>query len=47
VLKGVEAIYDRYQYADEKREAVDTLARAVDRIVNPEPAKVVALHRSA
>jgi integrase len=43
VLGKIEGTYDRYAYAAEKRRAVDTLARAVDRIVNPETAKVVKL----
>jgi integrase len=41
-IPGVDArVYDLYSYLAEKRQAVDTLARAIERTVNPEPAKVV------
>jgi integrase len=39
----IEGTYDQHGYLDEKREAVEKLARAVERILNPEPAKVVPL----
>jgi integrase len=34
-IKGVEGIYDRFQYADEKADALAKLADLIDSIVNP------------
>lgn len=34
VIRGVEGTYDRYSYADEKREALEKLAAIIERIVN-------------
>ena len=46
-IAGVEGIYDRHSYADEKRDALEKLAEMVDRILNPMPAStMVAEHRS-
>lgn len=44
-IRGVAAVYNRYAYAAEKRHALEALARAIDAIVNGEPAasNVVAL----
>jgi hypothetical protein len=35
VIRGVEGVYDRYDYLREKRHAFDELATLVERIVNP------------
>lgn len=35
VIVGVEGVYDRHSYLDEKRAALETLAAMVDRILNP------------
>ena len=40
-IKGVAAVYNRYSYAAEKREALDAWARRLDAIVNPAPASNV------
>lgn len=42
VIGGVRAVYDRYEYLEEKREAYQALAALIERIVNP-AANVVAL----
>ena len=36
VIGGVQGIYDRYEYAAEKRQAFEALAAQVDRILNPQ-----------
>jgi len=46
VIPGVAGTYNRYSYVKEKRAALETLARAIDGIVNRRPANVVPL-RSA
>ncbi len=48
VIPGVEGVYDRHSYLDEKRDALNKLATMVDDIVNP-PAteKVVKLRTGA
>ena len=47
-IKGVAAVYNRYSYATEKREALDAWARRLDAIVNPAPASnVVEIRRAA
>ena len=47
-IKGVAAVYNRYSYAAEKREALDAWARRLDAIVNPAPASnVVEIRRAA
>jgi integrase len=43
VLQGVEGIYDRHTYEDEKRQGFEALAALVRRIVDPPPATVVSL----
>jgi hypothetical protein len=43
VIRGIAQTYVRGQFMDQKRRAVETLARAIDRILNPEPAKVVPI----
>ena len=35
VIKGVEKVYNRYAYLDEKRAAFEALAALVSRILNP------------
>lgn len=35
VMPGVRGVYDRYDYLDEKREALEALARHVERVVGP------------
>jgi hypothetical protein len=40
-IKGVEGTYDRHSYEDEKRDALDRLARLLRQIVDGEAAKVV------
>jgi hypothetical protein len=42
VLPGIQQVYNRYDYAVEKREAFERLAELIERIVSP-PANVVAL----
>jgi integrase len=37
VIHGVEGIYDRHSYLDEKRDALERLAAALERILNPAP----------
>jgi integrase len=43
VISGVEGVYDRHSYLDEKREAVEKLAAMVERLVNPATDNVVPL----
>lgn len=40
---AIEGTYDHYDYLPEKRAAVDKLARAVERIIDPSPANVVPI----
>jgi integrase len=40
VIPGVEGIYDRHEYLDEKRDALEKLAALIDRIINPPAANV-------
>jgi integrase len=48
VRKGVEGVYDRFPYADEKADALRRLAALIEQIINPPPAgKVVPLHKAA
>ena len=48
VIAGVEGTYDRYSYADEKRDALEKLAAMIERILNPLPSCVATLseHRA-
>lgn len=41
VIGGVEGVYDRHGYLDEKRRALKSLDRMVDQIVNPPAENVV------
>jgi hypothetical protein len=44
VISGMAQTYVRGQFMDQKRRAVETLARVIDRILNPEEAaKVVPI----
>ena len=43
VIAGVEGIYDRHSYADEKRDALEKLAAMIDCILNPPPSTVEKL----
>ena len=45
VIAGVEGIYDRHSYEDEKRDALDKLAEMVERILNPLPSHVETLDK--
>jgi integrase len=42
---GVEGVYDRHHYADEKADALNRLAAHIDRIINPPPPNVVPLDK--
>lgn len=42
-IAGVEAVYDRHSYEDEKRDALERLAALIERIVNPPADNVVRL----
>jgi integrase len=47
VIKGVEKVYNRYAYLDEKRAAFEALATLVSRILNPTPnVEELAAHRA-
>jgi integrase len=37
VIPGTAGVYDMYEYLEEKRAALETLAGAIDRILNPQP----------
>lgn len=43
VIAGVEGVYDRHQYVEEKRDALGRLAALVERILDPPADNVVAL----
>jgi integrase len=43
VIAGVEGIYDRHSYADEKRGALEKLAAMIERILDPLPSNVETL----
>jgi integrase len=46
VIPGVEGVYDRHKYFDEKADALRKLAALIERIVNPPAENVVALHEA-
>jgi integrase len=46
-IAGVEGVYDRHAYIDEKREALARLAALVERIIDPPSENVVELQRAA
>ena len=43
VRPGIKGIYDKYEYLDEKREALELWAARVRDIVEPKPSNVVRL----
>jgi integrase len=43
VIRGVEGIYDRHSYADEKRDALEKLATMIEHILNPAASNVATL----
>jgi integrase len=45
VIAGVEGVYDRHSYIDEKRDALEKLAETVEHIVNQDSANVVPLRQ--
>ena len=47
VIPGVAGVYDRYEYLDEKRDALKALAGAVARIINPPPNNIVPIKKAA
>src|SRR3954447_521118 len=47
VIAGVEGVYDRHSYADEKRDALETLAAEIERILNSLPANIVSIRQEA
>ena len=46
-IPGVEGVYDRHRYDDEKAHALQALADLIDRILNPPAANVVPLRAGA
>jgi integrase len=44
-IGGVETVYDRHSYENEKREALEKLAAMVERILNPPGESVVPLRQ--
>jgi integrase len=44
-IRGVERVYDRHRYFDEKREALVKLAALIDSIVSPRGDKVVPMRK--
>ena len=45
-IQGVGRVYDRHEYLNEKRAALEQLAALIDSIVNPPPANVAPLRRA-
>lgn len=43
VIGGVEGVYDRHTYRDEKADALKRLAALIDSIVNPPAANVIPI----
>jgi integrase len=43
-IRGVESVYDRHKYDDQKADALRKLAGLIERIVNPPAGNVVSLH---
>jgi integrase len=46
-IGGVEGVYDRFEYRDEKADALAHLATLIESIVNPRPANVTELRKQA
>jgi integrase len=47
VIAGVEGVYDRHSYMEEKREALEKLAVEIDRILNPPQLNVLPIRQEA
>jgi integrase len=47
VIPGVRGVYDRHEYLDEKRDALERLAALVERILNPPAGNVIDLRQGA
>jgi hypothetical protein len=45
-IGGVEGIYDRHAYTEEKADVLRRLAALIERIINPPGDNVVALHEA-
>lgn len=43
-ISGVAAVYNRFEYGDERRAALEAWARYVEDLINPTPSNVVKLH---
>ena len=43
VVQGVQGVYDRHKYKEEKAEAVKRVAHLIETIVNPPKGNVVAI----
>jgi integrase len=46
-ISGVGAIYNRFEYLDERKAALDAWARHVEGLIDPTPANVVPIRRAA
>jgi hypothetical protein len=42
-ISGVAAVYNRYQYSDERQIALDNWSRYLGNLLNPEPSNVIPL----
>ena len=42
-IKGVEGVYNRHAYTEEKAEALNKLAALVERIINPRASNVISI----
>ena len=42
-IRGVAAVYNRFEYLDERRAALEAWGRYIENLVSPVPANVVAL----
>ena len=45
-VSGIAAVYNRHDYKDEKRQALDAWGRHLDMLITGKPAKVLSLRRS-
>jgi hypothetical protein len=45
VIGGVQGVYDRHEYYEEKKRAYDTLAALIERIANPPEGNVTPLRK--
>jgi hypothetical protein len=46
-IRGVAAVYNRFEYLDERKSALETWGRFVESLVRPVPSNVVALAAAA